>query len=279
MTLTDEQFRTIRAEADERARALALRVRDELRAERAADPVYQTWRLCLDCSEAPDSPRHQAGYRMERTAYDIAGHAYVAPPEPTPPADSRDLCGCDECRPGGTPEPEPEAPEPRTDQRCVYAGTDHDGVCVLASEGPVYGPGTYEDHLQYAGHDPSGRACALAGRVLRGLDPMSDDACRACISDFVPPMTSETDLSEQRTGRLAIDGVWYAVQRNATTSGKEWFLLTGPRGAVYALVPYMKQPTPGVAHLCAIAEGSRRDPRWAAGKTFLSVAGRLGYIR
>lgn len=30
-------------------------------------------------------------------------------------------------------------------------------------------------------HDPSGRACAIAGRVFRGDQPDTGDACQACL--------------------------------------------------------------------------------------------------
>lgn len=201
-------------------------------AERAGDPVYQTWRLCLACGAAPDDRHHQPGYRMERSPYDIPGHEYIAPPEMDDPDEGAEESG--------------------------------DPIFEAASD-----------------HDPSGRACALAGRVMRGDIPMTADACEACISDSVPPMVSEVAfVGDQRIAVLDIGGARYTVQRNVSGPATHgvWFLLTGPRGAVSALMPYIEQPSPGVLHLIAMTTG-RSAPHYAAGKTFLFVAGRLGYIR
>jgi len=128
-------------------------------------------------------------------------------------------------------------------------------------------------------HDPTGRQCALAGRLLSGDDPMAD-ACPACISDSVPPMLSETTLDDAGHGTLMVGATPYQVQRipGATTG----YLMTGPRGATYGLLPYVKQRYPGVRTFFLVNANPRRaftGPRWAQGLTFVVVADRLGFIR
>jgi hypothetical protein len=246
-----------------------------VRDERAANPVYQAWRLCLDCSMAPDDRHHQPGYIMERSPYDIPGHEYIAPPEPTPPA-----CDCGKgewCPETGAAFAASNRREPQENRDwaaahgvdCVECG--HGDPVSMAREGCECC-----DRVRF--HDPSGRACALAGMVLRGDAKPGEGECEACISDSVPPMASEVTLGDRRTGTLLIDGAPYAVQRNPGGTHGVWFLLTGPRGAVCGLMPYLDQPSPGVLHLTVITDG-KRTPSWAAGKSFLFVAGRLGYIR
>jgi hypothetical protein len=191
-----------------------------LRDERAANPVYQTWRLCLDCSMAPDDRHHQPGYKMERSPWDTPGHEYVAPPEPEP-----------------EPAHDPTGPE----------------------------------------HDPTGRGCAIAGRVLRRDTPMTGDACPACLSDTVPPMLAEVYMTG-REATLTIGTTTYAVKVFDAFGDHRGFILTGPRGAEYTVMPYVDQPSPGVLHLY-IVNRSWRTPSWAQGLTFLYVGGRLGAIR
>lgn len=135
-------------------------------------------------------------------------------------------------------------------------------------------------------HD--GRACALAGRVIRGEARRGEGECAYCLMDAtISPML----------GEVTIPGVGESVPFNVglqhpmtLTGNWQWFpktkrwgvvaTITGPRGAVYALVPYLVQSTPGALHLLVMGgRSSVATPKWAQGVAFVLIGDRLGRVR
>ncbi len=132
-----------------------------------------------------------------------------------------------------------------------------------------------------AGHDPSGRACALAGRVARGDAVADGEECAACMADIpgaIPRMTSEVLLPrEGAAGTMTIVGRQFAV-RVEVVRGREVIMLRGVRGAEYGLMAYLDQPTPGVVHMFALNPFRVGSDPFGRRGIFVRVGQRLGWV-
>lgn len=84
-----------------------------------------------------------------------------------------------------------------------------------------------------------------------------------------PRLTESADLLEGPS-TLWVGRTLYAIERREGTGPHGvWYVLTGPRGATYGLLPHVTQRTPGILTLMVLSS-SWRVPTWAQGLVFVA---------